>query len=253
MFLIFLILLFINIIFSNSINILNNFEYDIIQNDHINTRRLAGVPSLNLPKGLKNQSIEEKSYLKLHKCRDSGEIYSAAYLITREHILYQNTGYNLSYVNCEMGSFIMMNQRFNLDRNVNGTLIQTLDVLDFSVIHLSAYERLQRRWAPFLKKEVNKNETLKGIYDLSSIDKIEPILKVSKFLKERAMNMKLNREERPLYKEMNRTVVIMPFLAAENGAGHSKLGNRLHYLHACMNKFYYFYYYIFLLLLFYNY
>lgn len=232
MLLIFLIV--INILFVNSNNnLIDILEFDILQDDNINSRRLTSVPSLNFPLGLINQSKEEKNYLKLHKCRDSGEVYSAAYLITKEHILYQHTGYNYSFVNCEMGSFIMMNQRFNIDRNVNGTLIQTLDVLDFSVIHLSAYERLQRRWSPFLKKEISNNPKLKGLYDLSSIDKIEPILKVSQFLKERAMRMKLNRDDRPLFNEMNKTVVIMPFLAAENGAGHSKLGNRLHYLHAC--------------------
>ena len=98
-------------------------------------RRLTAVTPL--PIGLKNQSKEESAYLKLHKCRDVGEAYSASYLITKEHLLYQFTGYNLTWVNCEMGSFIMMNQRAQPDRNVNGSVTQTLDVLDFSIIHLS--------------------------------------------------------------------------------------------------------------------
>jgi len=61
-----------------------------------------------LPEGLIFQTPEEKNYLKLHKCRDGGEAYAAAYLTTKEHLLYQNTAFNLSMVNCEMGSFIMM-------------------------------------------------------------------------------------------------------------------------------------------------
>ena len=66
-------------------------------------RRLASVSTLPLPAGLKNQSKEEAEYLKLHKCKDVGEAYSASYLITREHLLEQFTGYNLTWVNCEMG------------------------------------------------------------------------------------------------------------------------------------------------------
>ena len=41
-----------------------------------------------------------------------------------------------------------------------------------------------------------------------------------------------------IMEKLNRTVVIMPFLASDNGAGHSKLGNRLVYLSACFWSFY---------------
>ena len=64
-------------------------------------RKLVGVPFL--PPNLKMQSKEEKNYLKLHKCVNAGEVYSASYLITREHLIYQHTAYNLTWVNCEMG------------------------------------------------------------------------------------------------------------------------------------------------------
>jgi hypothetical protein len=98
-------------------------------------RRLESVVGLpvSLPLGLKNQTAEEREYLKLHKCRDTGEAYSASYLITKEHIANQFTAYNLTWVNCEMGSFIMMNGRADPKRNVNGSITQSLDVLDFSV------------------------------------------------------------------------------------------------------------------------
>ncbi len=61
-----------------------------------------------LPQGLIHQDEDEAAYLKLHRCRNGGEAYSAAYLTSREHLQYQNTVFNLSMVNCEMGSFIMM-------------------------------------------------------------------------------------------------------------------------------------------------
>jgi hypothetical protein len=48
-------------------------------------------------------------------------------------------------VNCEMGSFIYLDQR-GQPHNDPGKIIQTLDVLDFSVIHLSAYERSIKRY-----------------------------------------------------------------------------------------------------------
>lgn len=38
------------------------------------SRKLQQIPSLILPLGLKNQSREEKHYLKLHKCKDAGEV-----------------------------------------------------------------------------------------------------------------------------------------------------------------------------------
>eukprot|EP01035_Chromulina_nebulosa_P018281 gene18281-23958_t len=75
-----------------------------------------------------------------------------------------------------------MNGRANPNINANGTIVQSLDVLDFSVIHLSAYERLQRRWAKS-----------SGIGSSAGTDM---------------------------------------------GAGHSKLNNRLQYLHACFWSFY---------------
>jgi hypothetical protein len=72
------------------------------------TSRRELLADSGLPEGLMWQTEEEKHYLKLHKCRDGGEAYSAAYLTSKEHVLLQHTAFNLSMVNCEMGSFIMM-------------------------------------------------------------------------------------------------------------------------------------------------
>jgi hypothetical protein len=165
------------------------------------------------------QSLEERNYLKLHKCRDTGEAYAAAYLITKEHLIYQKTAYNLTWVNCEMGSFIMMNGRANPHKNVNGSLVQSLDVLDFSVIHLSWYERLQKR---------HRIRSARGV------DPIQPIINAADYLRRQAQMKDLSK----ISYDANRTVAIMPFLGSENGAGHSKLGNRLQYLHSCFWSIY---------------
>ncbi|RYH05964.1 hypothetical protein EON65_43475 [archaeon] len=82
----------------------------------------------------------------LHRCRDAGEAYAAAYLIHKEHLIHHKTEYHLKWVNCEMASFIMMHARAHPHRAINGSVLQTVDVLDFSVIHLSTYERLLNRW-----------------------------------------------------------------------------------------------------------
>ena len=79
------------------------------------------------------QSPEETKYMKYHKCKDTGEAYGAAYFITKEHLVKNGIQkYNLTWVNCEMGSFTFMNQRLN-SRNINeenltGVVIQSLDV-----------------------------------------------------------------------------------------------------------------------------
>jgi hypothetical protein len=67
-------------------------ESSLKRNEGDQNRRLLDTDIPVLPLGLKNQSKEEAKYLKLHKCRDAGEVYGASYLITREHLTYQFTG-----------------------------------------------------------------------------------------------------------------------------------------------------------------
>ena len=176
---------------------------------------------------LKYQTKEEREYLELHKCRDSGEAYAAAYLTTREHIVeHMIPHYNLSLVNCEMASFLMMSNAKDLNKVKNGTIVQTLDVFDFSVIHLSAYERLQRKYAKFTRID----------------NTIAPVIKSIELLKTMTLNSPPESRFHPkLLSLLNRTVVIMPFLGSDMGAGHSDLSNRYKYLHACVwSVLYYF-------------
>jgi hypothetical protein len=176
-------------------------------------------------------NIAETGKYKLLKCKDGGEAYSAAYLITKEHLLYQFTDYNLTWVNCEMGSFIMMGSRVNPFKENNGSLLMSQDVLDFSVIHLSAYERLLLRWARSAK-EINADK-----------DNIKPVVLASEFLKTFALQMR-NPLIPPAHRAFNRTIVIMPYLGVDRGAGHSKLYNRQIYLNACFWSYYAYFPYI---------
>lgn len=75
---------------------------------------------------------------------------------------------------------------------------------------------------------------------------MEPVAQTAELLKQRALYMKEHRvlentynSER--YNRLNRTVVIMPFLGSDMGAGHSLLQNRLNYLRACFWSFYHYY------------
>lgn len=163
--------------------------------------------------------------LQLHRCRDTGEAYSASYLIHREHLELQHTAYNLTWVNCEMGSFIMMNGRAAAHRHVNGTVFQSIDVLDFSVIHLSAFERLQQRWSrssPLIQQDRNN---------------LTSVFRAAEELREHTLRMR-ERDSHKAHAAFDKTVVVMPFLGSEMGAGHSKLVNRQAYLHACFWSFY---------------
>ena len=177
------------------------------------------------------QSLKhEDPFKQFQSCRDSGEAYSAAYLIHREHLINQHTAYNLTWVNCEMGSFIMMNKdpdpqsgKNKRNKDGNATLLMSVDVLDFSIIHLSAFERLQRRWIKIYKGQQHD---------------FKPILDSVAILKKRAVFLKELNISHELHDEFKKTVVVMPFLGSDMGAGHSQLTNRLAYLSACFWSFY---------------
>ena len=117
----------------------------------------------------------------------------------------------------------MMNEKAHLDKNVNGSIIQTLDVFDFSVVHLSWYERLQKRYARQMQIELKiARSDKKRLLELHSTVAIEDSIE---FLKIRALKQRDSNYLFPV-PELNRTVAVMPFLASDMGAGHSKLWNR---------------------------
>jgi len=86
------------------------------------------------PPGLQNQSTSEKNMLNFHKCRDGGEAYSAAYLMTRSHLIDHNTDYNLTWVNCEMASFIMMSNGKDMNKEKHGQVIQVMVLMSSRMV-----------------------------------------------------------------------------------------------------------------------
>eukprot|EP00603_Paraphysomonas_imperforata_P007358 CAMPEP_0114422952 /NCGR_PEP_ID=MMETSP0103-20121206/5885_1 /TAXON_ID=37642 ORGANISM="Paraphysomonas imperforata, Strain PA2" /NCGR_SAMPLE_ID=MMETSP0103 /ASSEMBLY_ACC=CAM_ASM_000201 /LENGTH=371 /DNA_ID=CAMNT_0001591573 /DNA_START=88 /DNA_END=1203 /DNA_ORIENTATION=+ len=183
---------------------------------------LSLVNARDLPLGLKNQTAEEAEYLSFHICIGGGEAYGASYLITKEHLLLQFTDLPLNWVNCELASFMMMTPKRSLKPNHNGQIIQSLDVLDFSAIHLSAYERLTRR------------NHYKKFYKKTPADTIEKMALSTASLKKRIAN-DVNIEKTP---ELQRTLAVMPFFGTGMGSGHSVLANRYKYLETCFWSIY---------------
>lgn len=199
----------------------------------LTSAREGGARSIPLPDISDQRGAFEQNNLKLHLCNGVFEAYSASYLTTRAHILnVDSQGYNLTWVNCEMASFIHMKESngFFKKPDSEGVIMQSLDVLDFSVIHLSAYERSTRRYAHKLFKS---QKDLKANWH-----KIEPVIEAGDKL------AALNNPKSRTYRKINyspealNTIVIMPFLGGAMGAGHSKLGNRFEYLKTCFWSFY---------------
>eukprot|EP00597_Dinobryon_sp_UTEXLB2267_P000987 CAMPEP_0170065456 /NCGR_PEP_ID=MMETSP0019_2-20121128/5536_1 /TAXON_ID=98059 /ORGANISM="Dinobryon sp., Strain UTEXLB2267" /LENGTH=553 /DNA_ID=CAMNT_0010272329 /DNA_START=11 /DNA_END=1669 /DNA_ORIENTATION=+ len=203
----------------------------------------------SLPNMERQKGDFEKENLKLHFCNAVFEAYSASYLTTKQHMLsVASEGYNLTWVNCEMASFIHMKEsnRFYKNPQSDGLIMQSLDLLDFSVIHLSAYERSTHKHRDVLFKTQKEMK--------ANWHNIDPVIAAGKYLEwlnnpfhstprvgkspisdsvPRGRTKKINYS-----KEALRTVVVMPFLGGAMGAGHSKLGNRFEYLKTCFWSIY---------------
>jgi len=190
------------------------------------------LPNMALQKG-----EFEKENLKLHLCNSVYEAYSASYLTTKHHMLeVASETYNLTWVNCEMASFIHMkaSSKFYHNPNQEGLIMQSLDVLDFSVIHLSAYERSSNKHRNALWK--NRKDMVR---EWANIDPVISAGKRLAYLNDpRIRSISRNITYLP---EAQRTVVVMPFLGGAMGAGHSKLNNRYEYLKTCFWSLYEFF------------
>ena len=150
------------------------------------------------------QGKYEVENLRLHLCNTANEAYSGAYLTTAAHMLTVND-YNLTWVNCEMASFLHMKQgQLNLDEaRAEGTVMQALDVLDFSVIHLSAYERSSRKHRKSIWRTKAELKT--------QWSKIEPVKAAASSL-EAIVNPLKSGKNVTWSDDAKKTVVIMPFL-----------------------------------------
>jgi hypothetical protein len=141
-----------------------------------------------------------------------------------------------------MASFIHMREsnRFYKNPQLDGIIMQSIDVLDFSVIHLSAFERSSKKHKDLIYSNVQDRKT--------KWSQIDPVIEAGKILAS-LNNPKLTHvhnntpKQRVIHysEEAKRTVVIMPFLGGAMGAGHSELGNRFEYLKTCFWSLYEFF------------
>jgi hypothetical protein len=168
---------------------------------------------------MSKQTAEEANYLEYHRCFDEGEAYAAAYLITKEHLMNHKIDHDLASANTELASFIFFDNAKSTDIR-HGTITMALDVFDYSVIHLSAYERLIRRHRvqehpPFAAIEASTKDLIATL----PFWKQNPFYKVNE-------------------RRFNSTVAIMPWLGKEVGVGNSHVENRNSYLHSCFWSLY---------------
>ena len=187
---------------------------------------LACVVVLVTPHKYKEQEyVFDVQFPSIHKCKDGGEVYSGAYLITKSHLLEENlTPISLrKRISCETASFMIMRSKANPKRDIIGAPVQTLDVFDFSVIHLSAYERLERFFT-----HRRSRAFLPNITAVVPIKKILPTTNTFLFHQEYTQyfaSLQLS--------ELSRTLAVMPILIDSMGFGHSEPSNRILYLQTC--------------------
>lgn len=160
----------------------------------------------------------------LHRCMTSGEAFSGAYLVTATHFLKQYTDYNLNLTYAEMASFMMFRTKDHPFRDIVGTMMQSMDVLDFAVLHLSPYERLLDRY--------------NGIIDIQKENITQKMIEVALHMKQKTIHLLKN--ARSQYRNniaYDQTLVIIPYLGTHIGDGHSSLAYRKLYLQACVWSF----------------
>lgn len=178
-------------------------------------------------------SKSPRKFPSLQYCFDTGEAYSASYLVNKKHLIDQRTEYNLSSVNCELASFMLFHRYVAFPPKkieAVGSIVQTVDMLDFSVLHLSVFERLIGRWSS-ASKSINLNQN-----NFTVITNAANILQQQALLIQQYVH-----HQAPLTPQLDKTVVVMPYLGVDRGIGHSRLVNRQYYLHACFWSYYTFY------------
>jgi hypothetical protein len=112
------------LIISSSVNLSSSIIADLISIDNqivyysdiIHHKYPSNSSSNNIKKSIdtKRRRLKPKiAQSNLQYCYDSGEAYSASYLIHKEHLMYQYTDYNLTWVNCEMVDYYNNNNNIH--------------------------------------------------------------------------------------------------------------------------------------------
>ena len=153
--------------------------------------------------------------------------HSGSVLVTAERLTSTNLTYSPSRVTTETASFVFMETRKKAKfTSEKGAIMQSLDVLDLSVIHLSAYERSLRS---------------RGFNDVSgpSVDRLRSVARLQqKNANSNSMLSDVSGVNVSGSGHFDRTLVIMPWAGLLKGVGNSKLTFRSHYLKTCFWSFY---------------
>lgn len=168
------------------------------------------------------------SHPKYQDCIDRGETFAGAVLVRREYLLNNkigNQGLNSSKLSVEWATTGLMHDGINF---------QSVDIFDFSVIHLSAYERIALRRhhqnaGPWTSKKERDKVVMPAIQRLPKAvrNSIQPSLNHGR--------------PNQLDGFQNSTIVIIPFLGTHIGSsrlGGSRLENRGIHLASCFWSFY---------------
>ncbi len=188
------------------------------------------MTNINELKDALKETLEEKGVLnndklkasKLHLCMDKGETYSGSFLVTKERMMYKNISFNLTTVQCEHAVQMMASSK---------KILETLDVLDLSVINLSTYERLLLRQ----RNITDEAEMLKLLDPIKDSGVLLKNLSTSSQHNSRRLSTQHHINDTIF---TNLTVVIMPVLLSAKGESYSKIANRKIYLSACFWSFY---------------
>jgi hypothetical protein len=219
-----------------------------------------------------NQRRLQSYHPLVQHCRDKGEAYGAAFLVRKDFFMSTIEKFTLARTrsmfgsdirdlyegelwlnrrqemlkksNVELATFSMMSHVTDLLLNETGNayqggrLYQSIDVLDFSVLHLSTYERLLHRYSE------HKNVHME-LENYSPIEEATEMLKAKGIFRSQGRKRDLqggkHRMSNAASPYFQRTVVVMPYLGYEKGEGNSKTIYRQRYLAACFWSFYAYY------------
>ena len=164
---------------------------------------------------------------RFHRCFDEGEVYSASFLSRTAYLLTKDLRISeATQRNTELATFLMIETDLHKKYKAQlgaGKMFMTADFFEFSVIHLSAYERSMR--------EVGLNDVdgpfVNRLHNLAALQKAKYVRALSQT---QIQNLTTSTET----SNRSNTLVVMPFfgLKHENDVGHSDIAKRLVYLEA---------------------
>jgi len=199
--------------------------------------------------GTVSQISEDLKHLRFHRCFDEGEAYAGAILITREHFLSirpeDEPNLNDTHISIETASFQFMETRKASKLNPAleiGAIVQTLDVFDLSVVHLSAYERslrhhgYQDRRGPAVERMAQVSEDLEMRYKPADGGRGSGTGSSRESTAQGTKRDDAEDNTNSMY--LTRTLVLMPWAGSEKGVGNSKTALRSTYLKASFWSFY---------------